>query len=153
MRVGVLADTHNLLRPRVLELLADCDRILHAGDVGEPEILARLHQAAPRAALDAIRGNTDMGATADALPETLAGDLDGLPFRMVHRREDMDRTWPARARLVVFGHSHRPELEWQGSCLLLNPGSCGPRRFHLPLTLAILTVADGRIVPEIRAVE
>ena len=153
MRVGVLADTHNLLRPRVLELLADCDRILHAGDVGEPEILERLRQAAPQAVLDAIRGNTDAGATADALPETLAGDLDGLPFRMVHRREDMDRAWPARARLVVFGHSHRPELEWQGSCLLLNPGSCGPRRFHLPLTLAILTVADGRIVPEIRAVE
>jgi len=122
MQVGVLADTHNLLRPRVLELLAGCDRILHAGDVGEPEILARLRQAVPRAALDAIRGNTDAGAMADALPETLAGDLDGLPFRMVHRREDMDRAWPARVRLVVFGHSHRPELEWQGSCLLLNPG-------------------------------
>ena len=153
MRVGVLADTHNLLRPRVLELLADCDRILHAGDVGEPEILERLRQAVPRAALAAIRGNTDAGATAAALPETLAGDLDGVPFGIVHRREDMNPAWPARLRLVVFGHSHRPEIEWQGSCLLLNPGSCGPRRFHLPLTLAILTVADGRIVPEIRAVE
>jgi putative phosphoesterase len=153
MRVGVLADTHNLLRPRVLDLLADCDRILHAGDVGAPEILEQLRQAAPRAALAAVRGNTDAGAMAATLPETLTGDLDGLPFAMVHRREDMNRAWPARMRLVVFGHSHRPELEWQGSCLLLNPGSCGPRRFHLPLTLAILTVADGRIVPEIRAVE
>lgn len=153
MRVGVLSDTHNLLRPRVLELLAGCDRILHAGDVGELEILEQLRRSTPLAALAAVRGNTDAGATAAALPETLAGDLDGLPFRMVHRREDMDPAWPGRLRLVVFGHSHRPELEWQGSCLLLNPGSCGPRRFHLPLTLAILTVADGRIVPEIRAVE
>jgi len=153
MRVGVLADTHNLLRPRVLELLAGCDRILHAGDVGAPEILGQLRQAAPRAALAAIRGNTDTGATAAALPETLAGDLDGLPFGMVHRREDMDRAWPARMRLVVFGHSHRPELEWQSSCLLLNPGACGPRRFQLPLTIAILRVVDGRIVPEILAVE
>lgn len=150
MRAGVLSDTHNLLRPRVLELLAGCDRILHAGDVGEPEILERLRQIAPVAA---VRGNTDTGPAAAELPETLTGDLEGLPFGMVHRREDVDRAWRSRLRLVVFGHSHRPELEWQGSCLLLNPGSCGPRRFHLPLTLAILTVADGRIVPEIRAVE
>jgi putative phosphoesterase len=150
MRIGVLSDTHNLLRPQVLDLLAGCDRILHAGDVGQPEILAALRRIAPVAA---VRGNTDTGGVAAELPATLAGDLDGLPFRMVHRREDADPSWPARLRLLVFGHSHRPELEWQGSCLLLNPGSCGPRRFHLPLTLAILTVADQRIVPEIRAVE
>lgn len=147
MRVGVLSDTHNLLRPRVLELLAGCERILHAGDVGEPEILERLREIAP---VDAVRGNTDAGST---LPETLAGDLSGLPFRMVHRREDVAPAWIPRARLLVFGHSHRPELSWQGQCLLLNPGACGPRRFHLPLTLAILKVADHRIVPEILAVE
>lgn len=147
MRVGVLSDTHNLLRPRVLELLAGCERILHAGDVGEPEILERLREIAP---VDAVRGNTDAGST---LPETLAGDLSGLPFRMVHRREDVAPAWIPRARLLVFGHSHRPELSWRGQCLLLNPGACGPRRFHLPLTLAILKVADHRIVPEILAVE
>ena len=150
MRVGVLSDTHNLLRPRVLELLADCDRILHAGDVGEPEILQQLRRIAPVAA---VRGNMDGGATAEELPEVLSGDLDGLPFRIVHRREDVDRAWPHELRLLVFGHSHRPEMEWQGSCLLLNPGACGPRRFHLPLTLAILTVTENRIVPEIRSVE
>ncbi len=149
MRVGVLSDTHNLLRPRVLELLAGCERILHAGDVGDLEILDRLSRIAP---VDAVRGNTDSGA-ADALPEILAGDLGGLPFRMVHRREDVDPRWPAESRLVVYGHSHRPELSWHGSCLLLNPGACGSRRFHLPLTLAILRVADHRIVPEILAVE
>lgn len=150
MRVGVVSDTHNLLRPRVLERLQGCDRILHAGDVGDLEILEPLRRIAP---VEAIRGNTDAGATAAALPERLEGDLGGLPFGMVHRREDIDRTWPRRLRLLVFGHSHRPELEWQGNCILLNPGACGQRRFHLPLTLAILTVADNRIVPEILSVE
>lgn len=149
MRVGVLSDTHNLLRPRVLELLAGCERILHAGDVGDLGLLDRLRGIAP---VDAIRGNTDSGAAA-TLPEILAGDLGGLPFRMTHRREDVDPRWPAESRLVIYGHSHRPELSWHGSCLLLNPGACGPRRFHLPLTLAILRVVDHRIVPEILAVE
>src|SRR6185436_13174121 len=149
MRVGVVSDTHNLLRPRVLERLDGCERILHAGDVGDLEILERLRRIAPVAA---VRGNMDSGAAAE-LPETLAGDLGGLPFRMVHRREDVDPDWPRKLRLIVFGHSHRPELEWHGNCLLLNPGACGPRRFHLPLTLAILTVADNRIVPEILSVE
>lgn len=150
MRVGVLSDTHNLLRPRVLELLAGCDRILHAGDVGEPEILRRLEQIAPVAA---VCGNTDTGRAAVELPEELTGRLEDLEFGMIHRREDVPRDWPSRFRLIVFGHSHRPELEWQGRCMLLNPGACGARRFTLPLTLAILTVADGRLVPEIRAVE
>jgi uncharacterized protein len=150
VRVGVLSDTHNLLRPRVLELLAGCERILHAGDVGDLAILDQLRRIAPVAA---VRGNTDAGPTAAALPETVADDLDGLPFRMVHRREDAEPAWIAKARLLVYGHSHRPELSWQGQCLLLNPGACGPRRFHLPLTLAILRVAGDRIVPEILAVE
>ena len=150
MRVGVLSDTHNLLRPRVLELLAGCDRILHAGDVGELEILRQLERIAPVAA---VRGNTDAGRTAAELPEELTGDLDGLAFGMIHRREDVPRDWPSRLRLVIFGHSHRPEMEWHGQCLLLNPGACGARRFTLPLTLAILTVVDRRIVPEILSVE
>ncbi len=150
VRIGVMSDTHNLLRPRVLELLAGCERILHAGDVGALEILDKLRQVAPVAA---VRGNTDTGPTAAELPPALAGDLDGLPFRMVHSREEIDPAWPGKLRLLVFGHSHRPELEWRGDCLLLNPGACGLRRFHLPLTLAILTVADNRIVPEILSVE
>lgn len=150
MRIGILSDTHNLLRPRVLDLLAGCDRILHAGDVGSPELLARLREIAP---VDAVRGNTDTGALADSLPETWSGEVEGLPSYMVHRREDVPPGWLRRGRLVVHGHSHRPELSWHGSCLLLNPGACGPRRFHLPLTLAILTVADHRLVPEILAVE
>jgi putative phosphoesterase len=149
LRVGVVSDTHGLLRPSVLERLAGCERILHAGDVGDLSILEALRRIAP---VEAIRGNTDSGAAAQ-LPETLAGDLAGLPYRMVHRREDADPAWMSGLRLLVFGHSHRPELEWRGDCLLLNPGAVGPRRFHLPLTLAILTVAGNRIVPEILAVE
>ncbi len=148
MRIGVLSDTHGQLRPRVLDLLAGCERILHGGDVGDLEILQRLGAIAP---VTAVRGNTDGGATAAALPEEVEGDLDGLPFGMIHRREDVPRPWPSR--LIVFGHSHRPELEWRGSCLLLNPGAVGPRRFHLPLTLAILTVTDRRIIPEILSIE
>jgi putative phosphoesterase len=134
----------------VVERLAGCERILHAGDVGDLAILEQLRRIAP---VDAVRGNTDSGATAAALPESLAGELGGLAFRMVHRHEDSDPAWLPGLRLLVYGHTHRPELAWHGSCLLLNPGACGPRRFHLPLTLAILTVAGGRIVPEILAVE
>ena len=149
MRVGVLSDTHGLLRPAVLARLASCERILHAGDVGGPEILDALQVIAP---VEAVRGNVDIGAMA-RLPGSVAGELDGLPFRMIHRREAADPKWLPRLRLLVFGHSHRPELSWEGGCLLLNPGACGQRRFKLPLTVAVLTVADGRIVPEIVAVE
>lgn len=117
MRVGVISDTHNLLRPQVLERLRGCDRILHAGDVGEREILRQLAEIAP---VSAVRGNTDSG---DDLPERLAGDLDGLPFRMIHQRDEADPGWLPSLRLLIFGHSHRPELEWQGGCLLLNPGA------------------------------
>jgi len=150
MRVGVLSDTHGLLRPRVAELLAGCDAILHAGDVGDPEVLRRLREIAP---VSAVRGNTDTVGELARLPDDVGGELDGLRYRMVHRREEADPGWFADHALVVHGHSHRPELSWQGSCLLLNPGACGQRRFRLPLTLAVLTVADGRIVPEIRSVE
>ena len=155
MRIGVLSDTHGRLRPRVLELLAGCDRLLHAGDVGGPEILEALAKIAP---VEAVRGNWDTQGPAARLPETLTGalgDPPGLPFGMVHRKEDVPPDWPKRLRLILFGHSHRPEIAWRGDCLMLNPGSCGVRRFHLPLTLAILTVAREplRIVPEILAVE
>ena len=150
MRVGVLSDTHGLLRPRVMTLLQGCDRILHAGDVGGAEVLSRLRETAP---VEAVRGNTDSGPDAENLPLSVSGELHGLPFHMIHRREDIDPSWVKSVRLLIFGHSHRPELEWQSACLLLNPGSCGPRRFSYPLTLAIVTVSDGRIVPEILAVE
>lgn len=154
MRVGVLSDTHGILRPRVLELLAGCQLLLHAGDVGvtegEAPILTRLARLAP---VVAVRGNTDHGELAAALPVVQSGELAGMPYRMTHRREDLDPRWLREARLIVFGHSHRPELEWRGDALLLNPGSCGARRFQLPLTIAVVTVAAKRLVPQILAVE
>jgi putative phosphoesterase len=159
LRVGVLSDTHGVLRPVVIERLAGCDLLLHAGDVGEPApsspagdepILARLGRLAP---VVAVRGNWDEGEIAATLPATAAGELAGLPYRMTHRREDVAADWPRQSRLIVFGHSHRPELEWRGDCLLLNPGGCGARRFRLPLTVAVVTVTGNRLVPEILAVE
>jgi predicted phosphodiesterase len=100
-----------------------------------------------------VRGNWDGGEMGDALPAVRTGELHGLPYRMTHRREDVPPAWPRESRLIVFGHSHRPELEWQGDCLLLNPGSCGSRRFRLPLTVAVVRVAGDRLIPEILAVE
>lgn len=150
LRLAVLSDTHGLLRPRVLELIRGADRILHAGDVGDDSILRQLAAVAP---IEAVRGNTDYSGAAARLPAEVAGRVAGLDYRMTHRREDVDPRWTREARLVVFGHSHRPEMEWRGGCLLLNPGAVGPRRFKLPLTLARVRVADGRLIPEIVAVE
>ena len=150
MRVGILSDTHGVLRPEVAALLMGCDRLLHAGDVGDPAVLAALRHIAP---VEAVRGNVDQGPELDRLPHTASGQLGEVAYGMVHRREEVPADWPRRLRLVIFGHSHRPELEWAGRCLLLNPGACGQRRFSLPLTVAIVRVEGDRLVPEIRAVE
>lgn len=155
MKVGVISDTHGLLRPRVPELLAGCDAILHAGDVGDPDILDQLAAIAP---LTVVRGNVDTSGRLAGLDDRVSGTLgDGervVRFRMTHRRDDVEAGWVDGSDLLVFGHSHRPEIAWHGSCLLLNPGACGQRRFRLPLTLALLDItADGRIVPELRSVE
>ncbi len=150
MRVTILSDTHGLLRDEVLDRVRGSDRILHAGDVGDSRILARLEQIAP---VDAVRGNVDTHGVLARLPERLDGDLDGIAFRMIHRREDVEDSWFREVDLVIFGHSHRPEISWRGGCLLLNPGAAGQRRFKLPLTLAQITVREGRLIPEILAVE
>ncbi len=154
VRVAILADTHGLLRPRVLEIAAGCDLILHAGDVGDRKgrdrgILAALGEIAP---VVAVRGDKDRGELAE-LPAVAAGDLEGLPYRMTHRRCDLDPAWPRAVDLIVFGHSHRPALRWRSEALLLNPGAAGPRRFKRPLTMARVTVASGRLVPEILALD
>ncbi len=152
MRIGLLSDTHGLLRPRVLELLAGCDRIFHAGDVGSREILARLEMLTPGVPVAAVRGNTDGGELAD-LPDSATFEIEGMALGLIHRREDVPARWQRSMRVVAFGHSHRPEIEWRSEALWINPGACGARRFRLPLTLALLTLDEGRIVPEIFAVE
>lgn len=150
IRLGILSDTHGLLRPEVLDRLGGCDWILHAGDVGDPAILDQLEAIAP---VFAVRGNTDSGPGLSDLPETFEGDFEGLDVRMVHRREDVPAAWLRGAGLVVHGHSHRPELDWHGNDLLiLNPGACGHARFRLPLTVAVVTLDDRRLSPEIFAV-
>ena len=140
MRIGVLSDTHGLLRPQALAALAGVDHILHAGDVGDDTILDALAAVAP---LTAIRGNIDQAGRCGSLPATEAAELGGKLFYLVHSVHDLDLN-PAAAGIacVVSGHSHKPGLEEKAGVLYLNPGSAGPRRFRLPITLAILEIAD-----------
>ena len=150
IKLGIVSDTHGLLRPEVLDRLAGSDRILHAGDVGAVEILEQLRELAP---VDAVRGNVDLGDGLASLPTVVAGTAEEVSYRMIHQREHVPAEWQKEARLILFGHSHRPEMEWHGNTLWLNPGAAGRRRFHLPLTVAIVTVDGRRIVPEILSVE
>lgn len=149
MRVGVISDTHGLLRPEAVEALQGCERIIHAGDVGDPDILPKLARIAP---VDAVRGNVDLERWARKLPETLAVEMDGTTVYVLHDLYDLDLD-PAAAGfgVVISGHSHRPAVEHRDGVMFLNPGSAGPRRFTLPVTVAILSVGDDR--PSARVVE
>jgi putative phosphoesterase len=146
MRIGIVSDTHGLLRPEVLPALAGVAHILHAGDLGRPDIVPALAEIAP---VTAIRGNIDREPWALACPETVALELAGRRVLMLHDRKALDRDPAAEGfDLVVSGHSHRPGAETLGGVLYLNPGSCGPRRFRLPVTLALLDLAAEPLVPE-----
>ena len=147
MRIGVISDTHGLMRPEALSALAGCDQILHAGDIGDDAILDTLRKIAP---LTAIRGNVDYSGACGALPPTEAVELAGALFYLVHRREDLDLN-PRAAGIaaVIFGHSHHPEILWQNDVLYFNPGSAGPRRFRLPVTIGILECTRERLFPSV----
>ena len=151
LRIGVISDTHGLLRPEAVAYLEGCDHIVHAGDIGSPGILAELSAIAP---VTAVRGNNDTGAWAQALPETQLLTLGEARLCMIHELAllDLDLT-AARVQVVISGHSHRPKAEWQGGVLYLNPGSAGPRRFSLPVTIAELRVEEGAIVPVIQELQ
>ena len=147
MRIGVISDTHGLLRPEALQALAGCDHILHAGDVGNDTILDALRTIAP---LTAIRGNVDRGGLCGALPATETIELDGKLIYMVHAREDLDlHPHSAGIAAVIFGHSHQPEISWSHGVLYFNPGSAGPRRFTLPITIGILECSLGGLTPSL----
>jgi putative phosphoesterase len=139
MLIGILSDTHGLLRPEVLPALRGVDHILHAGDVGDPAILDALRTIAP---VTAIRGNIDTHGDCALLPETEAVELASRLLYLVHSIHDLDLN-PAAAGIaaVISGHSHKPSIETRDGVLYLNPGSCGPRRFKLPVTLALLDAA------------
>lgn len=147
MRVGVISDTHGLLRPEALKALAGVDHILHAGDVGDRKILSALGEIAP---LTAIRGNIDRSGPCAALPATEIVELDGVMFYLVHDLQELDLD-PAAAGIsvIVSGHSHKPLIEHRGGVLYLNPGSAGPRRFSLPITIGLITLSDGQPRAEI----
>jgi putative phosphoesterase len=139
MRIGVLSDTHGLLRPEVLPALAGVDHILHAGDVGDPAILDALRGVAP---VTAIRGNIDTHGPCAELPPTEALELGGSFIYMVHSIADLDIVPKAAGvQLVIYGHSHKPSVETRDGVIYLNPGSAGPRRFDLPVTLALVEIA------------
>lgn len=147
MRIGVISDTHGLLRPQAVTALDGSDVIIHAGDVGQPMVLEALRRIAPTFA---VRGNVDTGAWADALPEATTIDAGGLAIYVVHRAEDIALDANRREiAAVVFGHSHKPSIEWREGVLFCNPGSAGPRRFKLPVTLATFDVVGRAIRPQI----
>ena len=145
--VGIISDTHGLLRDEAIEALKKSDLILHAGDVGMREILEQLEQIAPVAA---VRGNVDIEPWALKLPLTRALDIAGAVIYMIHDRSQLAID-PVRKGIsaVVFGHSHKSIVEMNNGVLYLNPGSAGPRRFNLPVTLARLKIEAGRMEPEI----
>jgi putative phosphoesterase len=139
-RVGIISDTHGLVRPEAVAALRGSDAILHAGDIGKPEVLAELRALAP---LTAVRGNNDHGTWADAVPATALVRFDGVAVYVLHDRAELRRApAPAEARVVVAGHSHKPLVEERDGVLYVNPGSAGPRRFRLPIAVAELAI-DG----------
>ena len=148
IRVGLISDTHGLLRPEAVDAIRDVETIVHAGDVGDPHILSTLRALAP---VVAVRGNVDHGDWADALPESQTVQIGGLLIHVVHDRAKLAIDPVAeRIAVVVYGHSHRPLSEPSDGVLFVNPGSAGPRRFTLPITVAILTIDGAR--PEVEIV-
>jgi putative phosphoesterase len=145
--LGVISDTHGLLRPEALAALAGVERILHAGDIGDRDVLARLEQVAP---VTAVRGNNDRGAWAADIPATEVVEVGGASLYVMHDLHELDLDPRAAGfAAVIAGHSHQPRLEERDGVLYLNPGSAGPRRFKLPISLARLTVAARRVRAEL----
>ena len=143
MRVGLISDTHGLLRPEVLAFLAGSDHIVHGGDVCDPAVLEALRAVAP---VTAVRGNNDRGAWAAALRESELVRLDGVFVYAIHDLAELDiEPRAAGVQVVVSGHSHRPSVEERDGVLYVNPGSAGPRRFRLPISAGELAVAGDRV--------
>lgn len=140
MRIGLISDTHGLLRPEVLAALEGSDRILHAGDIGSAALLERLARIAP---VHAVRGNNDREPWAAHVPETLDLDIAGLRIHMLHDLKTL-AVDPHGVDVIVAGHSHRPSVETRDGVLYVNPGSAGRRRFSLPISVGELRIADGR---------
>jgi uncharacterized protein len=149
MRIGIISDTHGLLRPEAQRALLGVQLIIHAGDVGAPEILTQLKLIAP---VFAVRGNVDTQPWAQELPLTTVVETSGFSFYVLHNLQDLDlKPQAAGFDAVISGHTHQAEQHHDSGVLFLNPGSAGPRRFQLPVTLALLEIAkkpwNAQIVP------
>ena len=140
LRIGLVSDTHDLLRPQVLDFLRGSDHIVHAGDICGEAVLQALAALAP---LTAVRGNNDRGAWAARLPEAETVELAGVKLHVVHDLKEL--ALPVGARVVVSGHSHQPRVEERDGVLYVNPGSAGPRRFRLPISAGELRVVGGQV--------
>jgi uncharacterized protein len=145
--LGIISDTHGLLRPEAVEALRGVDRILHAGDVGAPTILEELARLAP---VTAVRGNMDRGEFGSSLSETEVAEVAGAYLYLVHDLETLDLK-PAAAgfHAVVFGHTHMPEIRMANGVQYINPGSAGPERPGKPVTVALADVENGQIHPRV----
>ncbi len=145
--LGVISDTHGLVRAGAIRMLQGCDTIFHAGDIGTPEVLETLRAIAP---VIAVRGNTDHGSWSSCLHEQETAEINGMLFHILHdlSRIDLD-PHTAGIRAVISGHSHRPLMDERSGILYLNPGSAGPRRFSLPVTAALIHMHGRRLRSEI----
>ena len=146
-RLGIISDTHGLLRPQATAFLRGSDRILHVGDIGNAEILSRLSAIAP---VTAVRGNNDKGAWADEIPETALFEFSGIQVYAIHDLALLDiEPSAAGVQVVVSGHSHKPRIEHRGGLLFINPGSAGPRRFTLPVSVGEVVIDGAAMAPRV----
>jgi uncharacterized protein len=146
--IGVISDTHGLLRPEALAALQGSDFILHAGDVGDPAILDKLNSIAP---VTAVRGNVDHGPWAQVIPETNVLEVGGLSIYVLHNLDTLDlKPQAAGFAAVIYGHTHKPAHEFKNNVWFFNPGSAGPRRFSLSISVGFLTIENGKIRAQIK---
>lgn len=146
-RLSILSDTHGLLRPEALAAVRGCDGIIHAGDVGKPEVLQRLGELAP---VTAVLGNNDKGAWAEALPVTILFTVEQVRIYVIHELTELTiDPVEAGVGVVIYGHSHQPSIQHRDGVLYLNPGSAGPRRFKLPIAMAELSLRAGEVAARI----
>jgi putative phosphoesterase len=149
MRIGLISDTHGLVRPEALQALAGVDRIIHAGDVGGAAVIEALRRIAP---VEVVRGNNDRDAWGQQLAPWLALEFDGVGIHVLHDLNEMDVDPVAAGfRVVIAGHSHKPLVTERDGVLFVNPGSAGPRRFSLPVTLGYLDIEAGAARAGIRS--
>ncbi|HZW23300.1 metallophosphoesterase family protein [Noviherbaspirillum sp.] len=151
IRIGLISDTHNLLRPEARVALKGVDRIIHAGDICDAGVLRELEAIAP---VTAVRGNNDRGAWAQALQERERIEIGGVAIYVVHDLHDLDIVpESAGVKVVITGHSHRPLMKMENGVLYINPGSAGPRRFKLPISIGFLEIAGGRTKGRLQTLE